>query len=378
MADDDDAQEKTEDPSARKLEEAIEQGQILTSKELLMGSVLLMGAMQLVFGGRFYFNEFLGGFRSGLDITDALNRDLPFLSVIGDRFGGVILPLLAFMIPLVLVLVAAQTAFGGLHFVTANLAMKFSRISPVSGLSRMFGFQSIVELIKSIMKITLLGVMGVVVIINDLPKILELSNLPIERALDESGQLIIQTFLILVAGTAVICAFDAIMQWRKHTNQLLMSKQELKDEYKQSEGSPEVKRKIRQMQREAADRDSVSNLKDAQVIIVNPQHFAVALRYDFEDGTAPKVVAKGADSVAAIIKEQAAVLNLPILSYPLLARAIYYTSEVGGEIHSELYRAVASVLTFVYQTNTDMEPPEVEVPAALQFDANGRTLEAKS
>jgi flagellar biosynthetic protein FlhB len=369
-----DGQEKTEQPTERRLREAIEQGQILTSKELLMSAVLIMGTVQLMFAGRSLFLTLVGTFRQGLDISDALSRDLPLLNVFAERFSGVILPLCAFFIPLVLVIFAVQAALGGVHFMPSNLEFKLSRLSPLNGLSRMFGLHSIAELIKSMGKIIIVGALGLTYIIAKLPTILALAHMPFDDALTTTGHLVVTILSILVAGAALIAALDTFLQWRNHTNQLMMTRQEMKDEYKQTDGSPEVKRKIRQLQRDATDRGSVANIKDAQVVITNPQHFAVALRYDFEDGTAPKVVAKGSDAIAALLREQAQVANIPILAYPLLARALYYTSEIGGEIHSELYRAVAAILTFVYQANAAHEPPDVDVPELLHFDNNGRRM----
>ena len=182
---------------------------------------------------------------------------------------------------------------------------------------------------------------------------------------------------MLVAGTLLIAAIDVIYQWQHHRNQLMMTKQEVREEHKQQDGSPEVKAKIRQMQREAAERGSVANLDQAQVVITNPSHFAVALRYDFEEGTAPKIVAKGSDAIARQIREEAEKAGLPTFSYPLLARALYFTGEVGGEIHTELYRAVAAILSFVFHANSEGDAPVIDVPKELQFDANGRSLERR-
>ena len=165
------------------------------------------------------------------------------------------------------------------------------------------------------------------------------------------------------------------LQMTKTYSFRMMTKQEIRDESKESDGSPEVKQRIRQMQREAADRGSVANISDAQVIITNPTHFAVGLRYDFEKGSAPKVVVKGTDQVAKTIREMAAEQKLPVLEYPLLARAIYFTSEVGSEIHAELYRAVATVLSFVLHAGAEGPKPEIEVPKELRFDGNGRSME---
>jgi flagellar biosynthetic protein FlhB len=378
MAESEDGQEKTQDPTERRLQQSIEEGQILTSRELMLGVVLLVGALQFSIAGRWYFGELSGQFRHGLDISDILRRDVPLTAVVGDRFMDAIGPILVFSVPIVVALVAAQAALGGLHFITGNLAFKGQRISPMSGLSRMFGMQAVVELLKSLMKIAFVGALGVAFLVWQLPGILELSSLSFERAMSEAGGIVILTFLVLVGGAAFIAVIDVIYQWRRHMNQLRMTLQEMKDERKESEGSPEVRAKIRQLQREASERGSVANIADAQVLITNPQHFAVGLRYDFEEGTAPTIVTKGSDAVALQLRELAEAKGIPVLSYPLLARALYFTSEIGGEIHAELYRAVAAILSFVYQTAANVEAPEVEVPEALQFDANGRKLEAKN
>jgi flagellar biosynthetic protein FlhB len=194
--------------------------------------------------------------------------------------------------------------------------------------------------------------------------------------MDSTGTLFLLTLLILVGAIAILGMLDAFIQWRQHSQRMLMSKQEMKDEHKQTEGSPEVKARIRKMQQEMAQRGSVAQVDQAQVVIVNPKRFAVALRYDFEDGTAPKVLAKGTDAVALSIREKAEALGVPVLTIPLLARALYYTSEIGAEIHSDLYRAVATVLSFIFQAAPGADLPDVEVPPELHFDTNGRKMGA--
>ena len=374
----DEGQERTEDPTAKRLDKALEDGNVLSSKDLLLAVVMLGGALQLSIGGRFYFNEFLGAFRNGIDITDALQRDLPLLNVAGQRFADVILLVACFAVPLVLLLFIAQTALGSMHFMVQNLMFKANRISPMSGLSRMFGTAALVELVKSIAKIGLVGVIGVVYLNGRLPEIMALGHMPFETALVQAGSIVTSTLMMLVLGAAIIAAIDVLYQWRKHKSGLMMTKQEIKDESKESDGSPEVKQRIRQMQREAADRGSVANISDAQVIITNPTHFAVGLRYDFEKGSAPKIVVKGTDAVAKTIRELAAEKKMPVLEYPMLARALYFTSEVGGEIHAELYRAVATVLSFVFHAGAEGDKPEIDVPEVLRFDGNGRSMDSKN
>ncbi len=343
-----------------------------------MSVVLLAATMQFYFIGRSFFNDILNGFRNGLDISGPLARDIPLLNVVGDRFGSAVYLVLLFSAPLAIAPVVVQALFGGFHFTLENLAFKGNRISPFSGLSRMFGMQSLIELGKSIIKVITIGTVGFWFLMSKLPEILGLATFPFETAINSAGTLFLLTLLILVGAVAIIGALDAFIQWRQHSQRLLMSKQEMKDEHKQTEGSPEVKSRIRRMQQEMASRGSVAHVDQAQVVIVNPKRFAVALRYDFEDGTAPKVLAKGADAVALSIREKAEALGVPVLTIPLLARALYFTSEIGAEIHSDLYRAVATVLSFVFQAAPGADVPEVEVPDELAFDANGRKIGART
>lgn len=369
-----DGQEKTEQPTERRKQQAIEEGQILTSKDMVMGAVLLVAAVQFAMMGRGLYMEMSAGFRNGLDITDPLKNDSLY-SIFFERFSSPLMTVLLFSVPLMLAAIGAQVALGGFHFVTKNIGFKFSRLSPVSGLSRMFGMNALIELVKSILKVIALGVVGFIFLVSILPELMELSAIPLETAAERVGALFITTLLLLIGGIAVIGALDAGIQWYRHNQKMLMSRQEMKDEHKQTEGSPEVKQRIRQLQREAAERGSVANIGEAQVVITNPNHFAVALHYDFKDGSAPKVVAKGTDVVAARLKDEASKNAIPVLSIPPLARALYYTSEIGGEIHGDLYRAVATVLSFVFQAGAQGDVPDVEIPDNMKFDANGRRLE---
>ncbi len=371
----DGGQERTEDPTGKRLEQALDEGNVLTSKDLLLAVVMLGGALQLSIGGHYYFTTLLGAFRSGIDISDILQRDVPLLSVVGTRLYDMLIPLCLFSVPLVILLFIAQIAFGGFHFIIQNIAFKASRLSPISGLSKIFGIGALIELGKSIAKIGIVGAFGIYYLNSRIAEIMAIGTLPFEAAMSQAGSIVISTLLVLVFGAVLIAAIDVLIQWNKHKASLMMTKQEVRDEAKESDGNPEIKQKIRRMQREAADRGSITNISQAQVIITNPTHFAVGLRYDFEKGTAPKVVVKGTDQVAKTIRELAAEKKLPVLEYPLLARALYFTSEIGSEIHAELYRAVATVLSFVFHAGAEGEKPEIEVPDELRFDGNGRSLE---
>ena len=370
-------QEKTEQPTGRRLEQAIQEGQILSSRDLVMAVVLLVGCAQFYFFGRFYYQEIQNSFRFGMDFYNPLARDLPLTHVLADRFSNAGFLMLAFAIPIMLAAVATQLSLGGLHFIWKNILPKGSRISPLKGLSRIFGTQGLIELGKGIVKIVVVGLVGYIVLKGFLPDILRLSATPFENAVEDTGDILLLTLLIMVGAIALIGAGDAFLQWYQHKQRMLMTRQEIKDEMKQTEGSPEVKNRIRKLQQEVAQRKSVTNVAEAQVVIVNPEHFAVALRYDFEEGAAPKVLSKGTDKIAQNIREKAEELGIPVLEMPLLARALYYTTEIGTEIRAELYRAVATVLSFVLNAGAQGEMPDVEVPDDMQFDANGRKLEKR-
>jgi flagellar biosynthesis protein FlhB len=370
-------QEKTERPTERRLQEALKQGQILTSRDLIMSLVLLVGAAQIYFGGRLMFGELVSNFRRGLDFATPLNRDLPPLHVFGDHVLSAVITVVLFSIPLILVAIATQFALGGgMHVIWNNLAFKPSRLSPLNGLKRMFGVKGLIEVAKSIAKVIAVGAVGYILLKDDLPTILKMSATPFETAMEQSGNIIGMTLLIIAGAITLIGLVDGILQWRQHTNQMMMTRQEIKDENKQTEGSPEVKSRIRRLQQEAAQRGSVANVDQAQVVITNPQHFAIALRYDFEEGSAPKIVAKGTEQIAMSIREKADAAGIPVLEIPLLARALYYTSEIGAEIHADLYRAVATVLSFIFQAGPNAVMPDIDVPSELRFDQNGRKLEA--
>ena len=356
----DGGQERTEDPTGKRLEQALEEGNVLTSKDLMLAVVMLGGALQLSIGGQYYFNTLLGSFRSGIDISDILQRDVPLLTVVGTRLYDMLIPIMLFSVPLVILLFIAQIAFGGFHFMLHNIAFKASRMSPISGLSKIFGTGALIELGKSIAKIGIVGAFGVYYLKSRIVEIMGIGALPFDAAMSQAGSIVVSTLLVLVFGAVLIAAIDVLIQWNKHKASLMMTKQEVRDEAKESDGNPEIKQKIRRMQREAADRGSIANISQAQVIITNPTHFAIGLRYD---------------QVAKTIRELAAEKKLPVLEYPLLARALYFTSEIGREIHADLYRAVATVLSFVFHAGAEGEKPEIEVPEELRFDGNGRSLE---
>ena len=371
MAANDSDQEKTEEATERRKTESVEKGQILSSKDFVMGAVLIAGVMLFSYFGRTMFSELVGSFRQGLDISSILVQEISLTSIIADRFISAAIIVLAFSFPLVIIAISAQMLIGGIHFIPSNFNFKSNRLSIISGFGRMFGSNALIELTKSVLKVLVLGVLGTFLLIHSLPQFVAIASGSLESTVENVGSITLWIFLILVGSVAMLGLMDLVIQFVRHKKQLMMTKQEVKDENKQTEGAPEIRARIRRAQQEISQRSSVSQVEKAQVVLVNPQHFAVALNYDFAEGSAPKVIAKGADVIASQIRERAEAAGIPILTMPLLARALFFTTEIGSEIHADLYRAVAAVLSFVFQAGAAGDPPDVEVPDALQFDANG-------
>jgi len=366
----DSGQEKTEDPTAKRQKEAREQGQIARSRELGTTLVLMISAVGLLLLGPQLGASLLETLRTGLSPTREMIFDplwmTRVLSEVAWRGFMAILPLIALLIVAAFM---APLLMGGISFSWKAIAPKYERISFLKGIKRMFAVRALVELFKSILKFLLVGSVAAMVIWLDLDRLLLLGLTDARGGLFAAAEILGWGLLLMSAATLLIAAADVPYQLWEHVKQLRMTKQEIRDEYKETEGKPEVKQKIRQMQMQAAQRRMMQEVPRADVIITNPTHFAVALRYDNGKGDAPIVLAKGRDLVAARIRELGAEHNVLIFSAPPLARAIYQTTELNQPIPSELYRAVAQVLAYVYQLRQARQQgagapprPEVAVP----------------
>jgi flagellar biosynthetic protein FlhB len=288
---------------------------------------------------------------------------------------------LVVMMPFLLVMLAAAIigpiSLGGWLFATKSLAPKFSRMNPAAGLKRMFSPNALVELLKSFAKFVIVLIVALVVLNMEKGALISIAHEPLEQAIIHSLQVVGWSTLWMACGLIIIAALDVPFQLYEAHKKLLMTKQEVRDEYKNSEGSPEVKQRIRQLQREASQRRMMESVPDADVIITNPTHFAVALKYDPEQGGAPMLVAKGADFVALKIREIGAHHQILILESPGLARSIYYSTDIDQEIPAGLYLAVAQVLAYVYQirqyhAGQGKRPDplgDITIPPDLQRDA---------
>lgn len=374
MAENQDGLEKSEEPTSRRLSDARKKGQVPRSRELnsvaitlLGGAVLVMTSHQLGNGLWKILVDNLVLERADIFDPRALVRHL------AKAFSDAILLLMPFFCVTLVVAVLASIALGGLNFSSESLTPKFARINPLAGLGRLFSLHSLMELVKSIFKFLLVGGVGVWLVWDQIDDLLRLSQMEIGVALSRLAEISGSSFLILVASLLVVVSLDVPFQLWEHRHQLKMTKQEVKDEHKQSEGSPEIKGRIRAMQREIAYRRMMTEVPKADVVVTNPTHFAVALRYDQKRMGAPVVVAKGADLIARNIRKIGMENGVPVVEAPVLARAIYHGTELGAAIPRGLYLAVAKLLAYVFQLKvyqrdggTRPAQPEFPVPEDLR------------
>jgi len=376
-----DGQEKTEEPSQRKLEKAREDGKVVTSKEMFVFTSLAAGlitALSIVAFGRQPLTNW-----GGLFTLDAKTHiDSLILAHMDYAQWFLIQGTIIFGLPIMIVTILTQFGVGGLIFAPKALAFKGSRINPLSGLKRMFSVKALVELGKSILKVVFLFGIGFVVIVYFMPGIVWFPNGTMANALNMMTSLIPSLIGGLLIGLFIIAVLDFAWQRYDFMKQMRMSRQDQKEEFKQTEGSPEVKAKIRRMQMEASanaskQREALSQVGEATAVITNPTHFAVALKYEVGSAGAPTVLAMGRGVMAEQIIERANSADVTVFQSPLLARALFFTSEIGGEISEALYNAVAVVLAYIYRVDQGdvAERPSVDVPRDLRFSENGQLLE---
>ncbi len=349
MAEDSDL-EKTEQASPKRLEKAREEGDVPRSRELATVTVLLATGLSMLMMSSHLGDALKLSMSTGLRFERSVAYD-PIILLM--KIANTIYTLLFAFAPLAMILfvvaIASPALIGGWVFSEKALAPKFSKLNPMKGLSNMFSKNSAVELIKSIGKAILVGTVAYMVFAHDIEPILGLSILPLDAGISKVSDLMLFAFLSIVAALVFIAAIDVPFQLYNYAEKLKMTKQEVKQESKESEGNPEIKARIRQQQREMARRRMMAEIPKADVVITNPTHYAVAIKYKEDGMRAPVVVAKGADAVALRIREIAAENNILTLESPKLARAIFAHTELGKEIPEALYSAVAEILAYVFQ-----------------------------
>jgi len=357
------AQERTEEATPKRRQDAREKGQVGRSRELNTMVLLLAASAGFAAFGGFMMSsmsalmtEYFSFDRSGP--LDSARMPSLLLQAGNDALQG-IAPLL---LVLFLAALIAPMMVGGWMFSIKALAFKWEKMDPVKGLTRIFGARGLMELVKALAKFLLMAGLAVLLLRLRMDELLLLGLDDLGPGLQQAADLILWSFAMLSAATVLIAAVDVPFQLFQHTKQLKMTKQEVRDEQKETDGKPEVKSRIRSMQQELANRRMLEQVPDADVVITNPTHYAVALKYDRERMAAPRLVARGVDFMAQRIRLVAAQNDVTAFSSPMLARALYFNTRLDREIPAELYMAVAQILAYIYQLRASRTDPGVSVP----------------
>lgn len=376
MASKPDRDQQTEAPTDKRKRDASEKGDVLQSRELGVALVVLGGAVWLALAGPWMLGALEIMLRQSLSFDAADVRDFDPGGAILDMLGAVALPLLALFAITLTAAIGAPALLGSLGFRWGAIGFKGSKLDPLSGMRRIFGIQGVVELVKSMAKVLLLGAVGLWLLSTEASTIVTLGSQEIGPALAEVGNTFVVAVLVMALALALIAGIDVPAQMFQRTGRLRMTRQELKDEHKQTEGSPEMKAAIRRKQHEVLKNSARGAVAEATVVLVNPTEFAVALRYRPGLDPAPIVVARGRGITAGAIRELAEEGAVPMLRYPELTRAIYFTARTGQMIRDDLYLAVATVMAFVFNFDAALAEgvplPDVQVPERARFDEDGR------
>lgn len=371
-------QEKTEEPTEKRLRDAKEKGDIARSKELATTVLLLSAAAAaMMFGGQ--VADAMAGmmrFNFTLDRQSVMDPALMFTHL-GFSLSEALQSLFGFFLVLLVAAFVGPVALGGWNLSMKATAPKLSRIDPLAGIKRMFSLKALIELFKALAKFLVVGSLSFLVLLVSKQELFSLGAQDVFPAMSHATEIVIWAFLVMSLTMILISLVDVPFQIYDYTQKLKMTLQEVKDEMKNTEGKPEVKGRIRQLQREISQRKMMSAVPEADVVITNPTHYAVALKYDQSGGGAPFMVAKGADFVALKIREIADAHEVPVLSSPALARAIYHSTEVEEEIPAGLFKAVAEVLAYVFQLQRHKQrqgpapkdiSQDLDIPSELQKD----------
>lgn len=371
MAENQDGSEKTEAPSDKKLREAREKGQLPRSKELGTLLMTLIAAIWFVWMGPGMIDDMARLMTGGLQF----DRDHAFdvkktADLMWAQLAGALWFITPFLIVMTIVAVISNILVGGWLFSPQVLAPKFSKLNPIAGIGRMFSLNALMELTKALLKFVLMSVIAILFVYSVLHELRALGLVEANQGLALSGEELVYSFLIMSLGLIVVAMIDAPFQLWKHAEEMKMTLQEVKEEYKQTEGSPEIKGRIRRMQREMAMRRMMQDVPKADVIITNPEHYAVALQYD-PTMSAPLVLASGIDFNAAQIRTIAQKHNINIVRSPALARALYYNADIGQTIPVSLFQAVAQIFMMLFQLRDKQRSDlpdfsELSVPTELK------------
>ncbi len=350
MAEENDSSaDKSEDPTPKRLEKAREEGNIARSRELNTAAILITGAAGLLGFGPYLALNLSNIMSFNFSIPARIADDSLLIEHLNQSIVQALLGLVPLFLVLLIAAIIGPTMLGGFNFSFKAISPKASRMNPLSGLGRMFGPKALLELGKAIAKVLVVGSISALVVYINTDDLLSLQREPTLLAMTHALQILGWGFLMMSAAMLIITAIDVPIQVTQHLEKLRMTLQQVKDEMKETDGRPEVKQKIRQLQQQMASNRMMQDLPLADVVITNPDHYAVALRYDQQQEGAPRLLAKGVDFLAFKIKDVAAEHNIPVVSSPPLARAVYFSTPIGEEIPAGLYVAVAQVLAYIYQ-----------------------------
>ncbi len=380
MAEDQDSSaDKSQEPTPRRIEKAREEGDIVRSRELNTMAILIAGSAAIWMFGSYMVNAMSDITQQTFDLDRHQVFDTAYLFQMLQTsvMGGLKLLLPVFAVLLVAALIA-PIGLGGWNFSTKALAPKGSRLNPLSGLKRMFGGKSLMELFKAIAKVLVVASMALLIFYLSMDRLMAIAGLDVTAAMVQSVQILMMAILVMSAATVIIAAVDIPFQIHSYREKLKMTHQQVKDEMKDTEGRPEVKQRVRQLQYQMTQNRMMSALPNADVVVTNPTHYAVALKYDRDrQGGAPVLVAKGVDMMAMKIREVANKYEIPVVESPMLARAIYYHTQLEQEIPEGLFKAVAQVLAYVFQLQAFRRgkarrpylPKQLPIPDDLQTDS---------
>lgn len=365
--------ERTEPATGRRISRAREDGQVAHSRELSIFIQLMAAIGAFMVMGGFLMEKLMGVMRHGLTFNrnDAFDTTLMWTRFL-HHFSDALVNFLPLVLVLMLAALVEPLSVSGWNFTWKPLTPNFGKLNPIAGLKRFVSVTALIELVKSVLKATLIGGVGVWVIVSYLPEFFVLPTQDVGTGINHVGKLLMFTALWMISAFLLIAAIDLPYQLWEYSKKLRMTKEEVKQDAKDAEGDPQIKGRIRAKQREAARARMMAAVPKADVIVTNPTHFAVALRYDDQSMAAPQIIAKGTALIAERIMEIAKENNVPILEAPPLARALYRHADVGDEIPHRLYTAVAEVLAYVYQlkrpelaAHNPRPPRDLPVPADL-------------
>jgi flagellar biosynthetic protein FlhB len=350
MAEEQDDSQKTEDPTSRRLDEARKRGQVANSREV--NNLLMLGVFSmsvLLFGGT-AASAIYQATMPFIESPDLVPADFEHLVALGWKLLGVLL--LAGAVPLVLAVIAAVGAGYlqfGLVFSAEGITPKLDKISPLAGLKRMFSSRSLAEFVRGLLKLAVVGSVAMFLILPEVAHLNKLIGMEMVQLLGETKALLAKLLIGVVAIVAAIAAIDVIYQRLQHMREMRMSRQEIKDEFKETEGDPLVKGRLRQLRMERTRRRMMAQVPQSDVVVTNPTHYAVALKYDPNSMGAPKMMAKGVDKMAAKIREIAKEHGIPVVENPPLARGLFAAVDVDQEVTPEFYKAVAEVISYIFK-----------------------------